>query len=263
MSWRLYRQFGAVLVLLIFLGIFTGVTYWRFRPPPTCFDNKKNQNELAVDCGGSNCKPCELKNPKDVAVIWTRAVPIRQNVYDVAAFVRNSNEILAAPSLEYRFSLFDDVGLIAERLGETYLYPQERTYIIEANIPVSRLPTRVEFAITKSTWEIYKGSPPGILVQGKEYRLERETASTTRSVIDSELFNDTVFDFRTVNVNFLLFDKDENLVGVNKTIIERFLTRTTRDVRTVWPEAISDSISSIIIEPRVNVFNPIWLLRSQ
>lgn len=262
-SWRARRQLAALLVVFIFLGAFVAVAYWRFKPLPTCTDNRKNQSELAIDCGGPNCEPCELKHPKEVAVIWARAIPVNEDTYDVAAFVRNSNEILASPSFEYRFSLYDDNGLVGERFGETYLYPQERPYIVEANIHVERRPTRVEFAVVKAEWNIYKESTPSVVVHGKEYRLETETASTSRSVVESVLANDTSFDLKRVDVNFLLFDAKENLIGVNKTIVERFLTRTTREVRTVWPEAIEETVSSLIVEPRVNVFDPAWMIRPQ
>ena len=262
MSWRTQRQLAAMLVILVFLGIFGGVSYWRFSPEPTCFDTVKNQDELNTDCGGV-CGPCELKNPKDIVILWTRAVPVGKTVFDVAAYVRNTNEILASPSLEYRFTLLDSEGVIAERIGRTYIYPQERTYIVEANIPVLRIPTRVEFAIIKSNWTVYRESPPNVVVHGKEYFLEQETASTSRSVIKAELFNDSSFDFRTVDVHFLLFDTNENLIGVNKTILERFLTRTAREARTVWPGVVAGTVSSVIVEPRVNVFTPTWLIQPQ
>ncbi len=261
-SWRSQRRIGAILVVFIFLGIFGAVSYWRFRAPPTCSDNIKNQDELAVDCGGP-CGPCELKNPKDVSVIWARAVPVVNTVVDAAAFVKNTNEILASPLLEYRFTLSDEKGVVAERVGRTYLYPQERTYIVEANIPVARTPTKVEFSIIKSQWQLYEESPPNITVHGKEYKLEQETASTSRSVVETQLFNDSPFDFRTVDVSFLLFDKNENLIGVNKTIVERFLTRTDREVRTVWPGVVAGGVDSVIVAPRVSTFSPTWLLRPQ
>ena len=261
-SWRSQRRIGAILVVFIFLGIFGAVSYWRFKALPTCFDNTKNQDELAVDCGGP-CGPCELKNPKDVSVIWARAVPVVNTVYDVAAFVKNTNEILASPSFEYRFTLSDEKGVVAERVGRTYLYPQERTYIVEANIPVDRSPTKVEFLIIKSQWQIYKESPPNITVQGTVHKLEQETASTSRSVVETQLFNDSPFDFRTADVSFLLFDKNENLIGVNKTIVERFLTRTDREVRTVWPGVVAGGVDSVIVAPRVNAFSQTWLLRPE
>ena len=247
---------------LILLGIFGGVSYWRFSPEPTCFDNVKNQDELNTDCGGV-CGPCELKNPKDIFILWARAVPVSKDVFDVAAFVRNTNEVLASPSLEYRFTLSDSEGVIAERFGKTYLYPQERTYVVEANVPVSRTPTRVEFSIIKSNWTVYRESPPNVVVHGRKYFLEQETASTSRSVITAELFNDSTFDFRTVDVHFLLFDADENLIGLNKTILERFLTRTTREARTVWPGVVAGTVTSVIIEPRINVFTPTWFIPPQ
>lgn len=259
-SWRFRRQLGAILVLFSFFGIFGAVSYWRFKALPTCSDNIRNQDELAVDCGGS-CGPCELKNPREVSIIWApRVVPVTTGVVDAAVFVKNTNEILASPSLEYRFTLADENGIVGERAGKTYLYPQERAYIVEANIPVARTPTRVDFLITKSEWQMYAESPPNITVRGKEYKLEQETGSSSQSVVEAGLFNDSPFDFRSVDIDFLLFDANENLVGVNKTIVERFLTRTDRDVRTVWPGVVAGGVDSVIVVPRVNAFTATWLL---
>ncbi len=259
MSWRFRRQFAAVSILLLFLGIFGVVLYWRLKPLPTCSDSKKNQNELNVDCGGP-CEPCELKHPKGVTVLWARTVSVSPGAYDAVAYIKNPNEILASNSFEYRFSLFDERGLVAERSGTTYLYPQEKTYIVEAGIPAERPPTRVEFAVVRAEWLIHKESPPGILVRGKEYRIERETARVFRGIVEADLFNDTPFDVRSVDVHFLLFDKDDNLIGANTTLVEQFMADTDRNVRTVWPEAIPGIVTSIIVEPRVNVFSPTWLI---
>ena len=61
MSWAARRRLiisfivgGVLILLLIFIG------YKTFYRIPTCTDNKENQDETGIDCGGS-CKPCKVK----------------------------------------------------------------------------------------------------------------------------------------------------------------------------------------------------------
>src|SRR3989338_4310772 len=110
-SWRVRRQ---LIILLIFATPLAVVTFWafsKFLPEASCTDNRKNQEELGVDCGGP-CGPCELKDPKPVALYWTRVVPVRENSYDIAVEIENVNEVLSSADVEYEFTLRDNLGPI-------------------------------------------------------------------------------------------------------------------------------------------------------
>lgn len=261
LSWRLKRQLVVILVFLsplILIGSFLG---FKFFPESTCFDSKKNQGEIAVDCGGP-CAPCELKNPRAVQIFWVRTVPVRENVYDVAALIQNPNAVLSADNVSYEFILFDEFGPVASALGNTFLLAQERTHVIEANINTVRVPNRVEFRINEINWKLREDPRANIIVERRAHKIASEFG-IERSVVEAELHNRSSIGFREVRVNVLLFDDTGNIVGVTKTFIENLLSGATKSIKTSWPGVIGGEVATIEIEPRVNIFDPSIILKPE
>lgn len=252
-SWRAKRQLIIILIpALLVLGL--GFLFFqRFLPEPTCFDNKKNQREYEVDCGGP-CGPCELKNPKEVEVFWSRAVFTRPQVYDVAVEVRNPNEVLSSADLEYEFTMFDNFGLVARRAGRTFVLPQERFHIVEANLSTTRKPSRVEFKVLNPNWQFKDQQPPNLVVERRDYNV-LDNKGQKQSLVESSIVNRSPYSFNKVMVNFIVLDEEKNLLGVNRVLVEDFFSGSSRIVKSLWPQEIKGQITSIIIEPRVNFFD--------
>lgn len=227
--------------------------FLKFLPEPTCFDNKKNQGEYEVDCGGP-CGPCELKHPKEVEVFWARAVLTRPQTYDAAVEIRNPNEVLSSADLEYEFAMFDNFGLVARRTGKTFILPQERFYIVETSLSTTRDPGRVEFKVLNSNWQFKNQQPPNLVVEKRDYAVI-ESEGRKQSLVESSIVNRSSFGFSEVGVNFVVLDEEKNLLGVNKVLVEDFLSGSSRIVKSLWPQEIKGQITSIIIEPRVNFFD--------
>ena len=259
LSWRAKRQLiiASIPVLLI-LGL--GFLFFqRFLPEPTCFDNKKNQGELGVDCGGP-CGPCELKNPKSVEIFWARAVLARPQMYDVAAEVRNSNEVLYSPDMEYEFTLFDEFGLIARKAGRTFILPQERTHVIEANLNTTREPSRVEFKILNIDWQFKKLEQPNLVIERRDYKII-EIDGKKQSLVEASVLNKTPFNFREIVVNFAVLDAEGNLLGANRVLVESLLAGSRQTVKSIWPQELKGRATTIIVEPRVNFFDPTIIIK--
>lgn len=261
MFWRRRRQIVAVLIVLLPTA---GAGVWFFysivATPPSCVDNRKNQGETAVDCGGP-CESCELKNPKPIVLHWARVVRVRKNSYDVAAEIENANEVLSSAKLDYEFVLRDDTVPIAVREGSTFLLAQEKTKVLEGNLSTTRDPTKVEFKIKSVKWEARKEFEPNILVEKREYKIEADDKGKKYSVVEAILINKTALSFRTVAVQIILLDENGNLVGVNKTIIENFRSGERTIVRLPWPEELPGEVVGVIVEPRVNLFDSTVILR--
>ena len=252
LSWRLRRQ---LIVLLIAALPFAALGFWIFSkvvPEPSCFDNRKNQSEPEVDCGGP-CAPCELKSPKPVTLFWARVVPVRENSYDAVAQIQNPNEVLSAAQVQYEFIIFDGFAPVATRRGTTFIFAQERTYVVESNIRTVREPTRVEFKITNVAWQFRQEQKPNLLVERRDYRVEQDQGRK-QSVVEARILNRTVFDFKEVEVRAVILDKEENLLGSNRTVIEEMKAGSSHTVKFLWPEELRGNISSVVVEPRVNIF---------
>jgi hypothetical protein len=254
LTWRIRRQF---IILSIALIPFVAIGFWvfsKFLPQPACTDNIKNQEELAVDCGGP-CGPCELKNPKPLTLFWARVVPAREGVYDVAAEIQNENTVLSSTNLEYEFTLSDDLGPVAFRKGKTFVFAQERLHVIEANIPTVRSPTKVVFKVTSVDWQFRKEPKPNIVVEKRDYRVE-EPQGRKQSIIDTTLVNRTSLNFKSVEVLAIVLDRDGNLLGANRAIADNLIAASRKDARLLWPTEIFGIPALIIVEPRVNIFDP-------
>ena len=237
------------------------VTVKRAIPESTCFDNRKNQNETGVDCGGL-CLSCELTYPQPIKVFWARAVPVRENSYDVAAQIQNSNELVSSVDVEYEFTLYDDFGPLITRTGKTFLYAQERTLVIEQNIETVRLATRTEFRISHVVWQEKRDLIPTIIAERRVYSIA-EDRGRKQGVVDITLFNKSPYDFAQADVQIAVLDKEGNLLGVNKIQVEHILSQSRLMLKAIWPQIFTGDVAIINIEPRVNIFDPHTILKPQ
>lgn len=252
LSWRTRRQLIAFLIVTVPLAVFGFWFVAKSLPESSCFDNRKNQGELETDCGGP-CAPCELKNPKPVTLFWARVVPVRENSYDAVALIQNPNLVLSSAEVQYEFTIFDGFTPVATRRGTTFLFAQERTYVVESNIRTAREPTQVEFKITNIAWQFRQEQKPNLVVERRDYRVE-QAEERKQSMVEAKILNRTVFDFKEVEVRAVILDEQENLLGSNRTIIEEMQAGSSRMVKFIWPEEIKGHIGSVVVEPRVNIF---------
>lgn len=253
LTWRAERQVVMLAVIISFiLGAIAFVAY-RVYPATTCFDNQKNQNETGVDCGGA-CIPCELKNPKPVNLIWTKVVPVRADSYDAVVEIQNPNEVLGAAEVNYEFTLFDADGTAVRKTGKTFLFPQERMHIIETDFRTSRKPNRVEFRILRVDWQLaHSEDIPNVVVERRAYRV-LEDGGRKRSVVEASILNRMPFAYKTVEVNFVIYDKQGNALGANKVRLEDLQANSRKIVTAIWPEEIGGAVDGVIVEPRINTF---------
>ncbi|MEK7082111.1 MAG: hypothetical protein AAB915_00320 [Patescibacteria group bacterium] len=253
-SWRARRQLVAFLLIA---AVFAGIAFYgasKFLPSPTCFDSRKNQTELGVDCGGT-CAPCELRNPKSVSIFWARVARAAPGIFDAAALVENPNEVLSSASLRYEFIFFDDVGQIGQRDGSAFIFPQERVYIVEPHIELSRNPARVEFRIAGIDWQARQDIPPTLVVQDRQYRI-RETPAGRQSTAEATIANASQFDFRRMETAIVVLDREGNLIGANRIVNENIRAGGTAEVVSLWPAELSGEAAALEIQPRVNIFLP-------
>ena len=250
LSWRARRQLTVILIILLLVGGITVYAIWKVFPASSCIDGKKNQGELEIDCGGP-CGPCELKHPQAIEKFWARAVPIGGNKYDIAAEIKNSNEVLFSAQVRYEFILADEFGIISQREGETFIYPQERMHVIEANLEAGRAPSRVEFKITGVEWQYQKLENPNLVTERRDYQIV-SVGNLKQSVVDAQILNRSPQDFPDVEVGFLLLDQDGNILGANRVSTGAFLSGEHKKVKSIWPQEFSKTPANILVEPRVN-----------
>ena len=131
MTPRLAKQilYSAGYIIFFALIIF-GVYYIWFQPAPSCFDNRQNQGETGVDCGGP-CKPCALKNIMPLKTSWIKEFPVKNQTI-ITAEIQNPNIDFGAKKLTYTMNIYGkDGSVIQSVMRDSLIYAGEIKYILE------------------------------------------------------------------------------------------------------------------------------------
>lgn len=248
------RQLAAVALIL---AIVAAAFFWfgrRLVPVASCTDGRQNHGETDIDCGGP-CAPCELKSPKPLSVFWSRVTPAGGELFDAAALIENKNEFLASANVNYEFTLFDRLGVVARKTGTTFMYPQERLYVVEPALRTTRRPTRVDFIITDVEWQVGKQPPPALVVERRQYEVQSDDG-VRKSVVTADVLNDSPYDLAAFEAEFLVFDKDRNLIGANRIAGGAIPSRGRVTLISIWPAELPGKPASLEIRPRANLYDP-------
>ena len=253
MDFRTRRQFAALLVLAIILGI-TGLGFWySFVRVATCTDGALNQDEEAVDCGGS-CTPCLIKHRQEPEVRWARTVSARTGTYDVVAEVRNPNDRVAASRIDYEFRLLDTAGNVAVRQrGRSFLYARELAHFVEFGIRATSTIARAEFSIIDADWVVSDMLPPDIIAADRTSVVENRDGTEVR-VVRAILQNRSLRDVAGLRVSAFVLDEDGNLLGANGTEVDQLSSGDSLPLLFTWPTPFRAPVVSIIIEARPDRF---------
>jgi hypothetical protein len=257
MTKRLKKQLIIASIFFMFVVGAGFLVYYSFRPAPTCSDGIQNQGEEGIDCGGP-CSSCELAELNEIEVLWTKALLVRDNFYDLAAQIRNPNQNYGSGQLPYQFEIYDSASnLIGHFSGQTFILPNQTKYLIATRIESNRPIQRVELSFGKEiNWQKLEDIQSFQLsVEKKEYRLlsdQEPGFSQTRALI----VNRTNFDFDRIDIDVLLFDASRNLLAVNTSEIRTLLAGQERDFVTTWFNRIEGQVVFVEIEAETNVFDP-------
>lgn len=254
MDFRRKRQFIIIAVVAAVLFGIIFLLVYRLTPQPTCFDNRKNQNEEDVDCGGP-CVSCALKHQEPLELSWSpRFFLVGDHQYDFVAEIRNPNLALGGTFL-YTFKIFDNTGfLLAERKGRSFMYPGETAHLIENSFVTERTIDHVNLEILGTTFTFSKDVEPDLIAGRKTYDIKTGIQGKQVSHVTTLLVNRTLEDQKNIMVNVLLYDKDGNVVGVNKTVVDSLASGVSMPLEFSWPSVVASVADSIMIEPRVTRF---------
>ncbi|MDP3727033.1 MAG: hypothetical protein Q8R35_00140 [bacterium] len=249
MDFRTRRQLAILAIVALVAG---GIGFLVIRaslPAPSCQDNRRNQREEGIDCGGP-CTSCVLRQSKPVEIFWTRFVQVRENTYDVAAEIRNPNVRLGAVSFAYEFKLYDAAGAnVASRRGTAYLYPGETMHLIEVGLLSGRSIANAVLTVSEVAWVLSDTAGPDLIAGSKEYTLIGDPGSVT-SAVKAIVSNRGLKDLADITVSALVFDRDGNLLGVHRTALAALAAGAAQPVTLTWPRAFAVAPSSLTVEAR-------------
>jgi Mg-chelatase subunit ChlD len=204
-----------------------------FYQKPTCFDNRRDGDELGIDCGGSCAILCSFE-VLDPIVHWARIFPVSGDIYSAVAYVENPNISSSATDVPYVFKIYDDKNqLITERTGTTFIPRNQKFAVFEGQIQITgRTPKTVQFEFTqKPVWKKTDAAEPDIQVTSKA--LMQADVSPR---IEAELENKSLDDVSNIEVSAIVYDGNNNAVAASRTYINSLPKGSSAQAVFTWPE---------------------------
>lgn len=240
--WAFWRRVQYGVGFSAFLSLVGLVIYFGFYfTPANCFDGILNNKELGVDCGGG----CVLICPFTVTspeIVWAESFKIVDGQYNAVAYIENKNPVAGTPTLAYTFLLFDKDEIIAEREGVTVLPPNSVYPIFEGRVLTKdgKVPTRTEIILKPSNMWL-----PVKIGRSQFRTMSTELLSTdARPRLNTKVENTELTEARDVEVVATIFNQAGNPVTASQTFIDKFESRTTKDVVFTWPKPIAKTVRS-------------------
>lgn len=235
----MYRRFlkqilyGAFYIFIA--AIFVFALYIYFGAEPTCFDNRKNQGEEDVDCGGP-CQSCEIKRLLPLQISRERILPVSQSSVSLSAEVRNPNFTFGLERFSYRWEIYDPSGNLLQTLtAESFIYPNEVKYLIvpEVNIAASAVGS-VKLISGDQHWLPAASFP---LPRLESIRV-RTAVSENRLETTGAIVNNEAFHLRRLRVIGVLFDSSGQELAVSATELRDVRAFEERFFSLVFPRSI-------------------------
>ncbi len=242
-NWGTKRRNFIVTVVLTAVIIFIGISGYTFLyQEPTCFDGIQNRDESGVDCGGS-CKLICPDQSIDPLVKWNRFFEVAPGVYNAVAYLENQNTDAGTERLEYKFTLYDDIGVILnERTGYTKIWPREVTPIFEGALVTDQVrATRMTFELTNLdtlVWEVV--NPKDSIINIINQKITNIESSPR---ISATVKNTSYSDVPDLKLVALLYNSEGNAVGASSTFIEYLKENQETNILFSWPQGFNGEVA--------------------
>lgn len=249
------RSIIIFIYLLIFAGLLALVYSW-LKPVESCFDQKINQNEQGVDCGGVCQEKCNVLPQFNLEVKENGFVESGiSGKYDLFSRIFNPNNDFGSGSFSYEFDLKDAGGTsLGKFSGKSFILPGEEKYLVATNVPSGTVPSEINLTIQNVKWEEFVNyEKPQLKIINRNY------LETSSGVGFSEAFgllkNESPFDFSTIKINMILKDSSGKIVALNSTVINTVKTGESRDFKALWPNRFPGEVENVEFQTEVNVFD--------
>jgi Mg-chelatase subunit ChlD len=230
--WSTRRKLSYLSIFIGAVVVFVGVpAFVFFYEAPSCFDGRKNQGEQGRDCGGPCRNLCQNLQVLPI-VVWRQKFEVTPDVYSAVAYLENPNIGAYASKAAYKFTLYDDKGVvITERYGTTYIPPQKVFVVFEGGIQVgNRPPTRVEFEFVETPyWSRSSVEEPKLSIQSKVL-----SRTDVRPRLDAVVKNESIFNLANIEVQAIIYAASGNAIAASRTYIEELRKDESKNVVFTW-----------------------------
>ncbi len=254
MDGRFQKQLIIGIIFALILGGIGYGIYSGLAPKVSCTDGIKNGKEEGVDCGilacGKACEPAIMP----INIISSQFIKTGQGDYDFVAQISNPNVSYGASRIEY---------ILGSISGSSYILPGQTKWLVLTALKIPDGVQGIQLVVKNAQWEKLDilNNTVNFVLRRKDYRSAQKGTE-----LDAVLYNDSSYDFDKIDVAVILFSAgggpasggDGNnrdiIVGVGKTDIRTFLSKSERGFNVAWPFVLSGSTTRQDIEASTNLF---------
>jgi len=195
----------------------------------------------------------EEKPPVDFKITSSDTVLLKdttRGTYDVFTRLTNNNPEWGVSALDYSFILIDSAGNeVGRKEGKTYILPKSKRSLIAVNVEASAAVNSLEIQLKPDKVQKLTSVPTiDLEVLSPEY-----LQSGSKGKVRGDLLNSSPFSFEQVDLNLILYNKYQEVVGVNSTNVSSLLSGSRRNFTASW-DSYDPSAVQVVVEPNVNVF---------
>ncbi|HEY4523623.1 MAG TPA: hypothetical protein VJK04_01990 [Candidatus Paceibacterota bacterium] len=248
---RLLKQlFYGLFYLVLLFAIGLGVYFLALKPAPTCFDNKLNQGEEEVDCGGP-CPSCELKRLEPLKISPVIILESGEDLITAIFEIRNPNRNYGSDKFTYVLNIYDSAGNnLASFSEESFIYASQIKTVVEPGLKIKFAKiARSEVLVADLSWRPRtEFSLPKI--QTREIKVNREKTGVT---VMGVLVNENAFRLPQVGISAVVYDGIGLENGGSKTFardVEAFEERFFKIFIPISIGAIDSKLTRVFMEAR-------------
>lgn len=226
--------YGSGYLIFVFFIIF-GFYFIYFKPAPTCFDNRQNQRETGVDCGGP-CQDCEIKSLVPVKANWVKYFSADSKTI-LAAEIKNSNSNYGADNFSYTFDIYDKNGnKIKSHSQQSFIYADEIKCLVN--------PIDIDFAgvgdvkisFAEVNW-ILKEKFAKPKIQLREITA-KQTDNQSNIEVSGAIINDNPFSLSKIKIAGFLINSTGIKLSASKTELENLEAFGEKSFKIIFPKGI-------------------------
>ena len=251
MKWSTQKQlsYGIAFLLILIIVIGTPTYFLFFNKPATCFDNKINQNETGIDCGGVCSRACMTDVIEDPIILWARAFPIANGKNNLVAYLQNPNINYISESFTYIFNVFDEENVLIGSREGTISAPYEKNFVVfEQAFDAGKRPIgKVTFDITSKVKWIKSPS------EKTKFGISSDEIVAVGGIptLTSTITNKTINNYSNFYVVAIVYDVYGNAMVVSRTLVDELRSSGKVIVVFTWPYLTNLKYSKIELLPRI------------
>ena len=213
---------------------------------PSCSDQKQNQGETGIDCGGPCPYLCSV-NETAPQVTFVRAVSPQPGRIDVIAYIENANADASVQNAKYTIELYNaNEQVVAVKTGLINLPPASTVPLYISNFYNGRQRITSAFLSFDSTT---------VLWTRNTNRLQLPTPSNIQIIdgatpkITASISNPTAFPLYNETVVATVFDAKNNAIAASQTVIPLLSSQGTSQIFFTWNQEFSSPPVRVEILP--------------